>query len=188
MDHQEPLAMFQSRPGFSDRCDHPSIAPAPPSLSVFQSRPGFSDRCDQRPPRRRASFRPSFNPVLGFLTAATAVTVGCGRSRLLFQSRPGFSDRCDRGAKRGYVSYNGLSIHHFRPAVRRPGSYTGFKKVDENLPVSGFREQPPGWGYVYVLRPAAALGCDQPAVLEHVDVSGYRTRVVFGLTGEFGNR
>ena len=60
----------------------------------FQSRAGFSGRCDVFDLATVRDLR-GFNPVLGFLAAATELLVGSNVGGVEFQSRAGFSGRCD---------------------------------------------------------------------------------------------
>jgi len=156
--------VFQSRAGFSSRCDrlparrragrarcfNPVLGFRPAATefrvpradvdALFQSRAGFSSRCDSRrrsPPGTRAER--SFNPVLGFRPAATLGPGGTHPASHLFQSRAGFSSRCDSRWQATSVSIRPVSIPCwvFVP-LRHDGHLQGGPAVRFN-PVLGFR-------------------------------------------------
>ena len=88
------LEMFQSRSGFSLRCDRQrrlsTVVAGRVSIPFWVFSP-------LRPVRvaEGSSFGVCFNPVLGFLSAATVKETNISPWNNLFQSRSGFSLRCD---------------------------------------------------------------------------------------------
>jgi len=85
---------FQSRAGFSLRRDIDGGL-LDRLADLFQSRAGFSLRRDIATDSAAREVIKCFNPVLGFLSAATTASPGTTTPTSLFQSRAGFSLRRD---------------------------------------------------------------------------------------------
>ena len=81
--------VFQSRAGFSE-CLDPTGNIYRLDVEMFQSRAGFSECLDTEPRYRTAPRRPSFNPVLGFLSVSTSAGRVGGKPPLRFNPVLGF--------------------------------------------------------------------------------------------------
>jgi len=119
------------------------------SRNAFQSRAGFSSRCDMAPPSP-PSASISFNPVLGFRPAATDQCDRLGATLGEFQSRAGFSSRCDRCGEQSPRTHQGVSIPCWVFVPLRPleslllvslsagfNPVLGFRPAATRLPLSG---------------------------------------------------
>jgi len=91
------------------------------AILSFQSRAGFSPRCDTRRSGLRRLSQSRFNPVLGFLLAATAANTFL-RCCCSFQSRAGFSPRCDVVGVVSHVGVLFVSIPCWVFSSLRPGT------------------------------------------------------------------
>ena len=142
----ECLIMFQSRSGFSLRCDRERrtglarwrrvsipfwvFSPLRPPVwfvaespsCAFQSRSGFSLRCDatrRRGPRGRPR---GFNPVLGFLSAATFTNISESMESVCFNPVLGFLSAATRhrycGRRMARVSIPFWVFSPLRPHLR----------------------------------------------------------------------
>ena len=87
-----------------------SSTPRSTVISEFQSRSGFSLRCDDDSDSGSVVSVVCFNPVLGFLSAATDWFSYERSLKFSFQSRSGFSLRCDRLLAVGVDGFVAVSI------------------------------------------------------------------------------
>ena len=90
---------FQSRSGFSLRCDTLLTMSPDSAENCFNPVLGFLSAATRRGTDSALNQQPCFNPVLGFLSAATQSNPDPRSGSIRFQSRSGFSLRCDKSKR-----------------------------------------------------------------------------------------